>query len=71
MAFVDVPDPIEIMLAGFTDAVDTNIPLKLADHHLFIDEKKHFAMADGPNSADHIQKALFQKSPGKVLISGR
>jgi len=71
VSFVDVPDPLEILLAGFTDAVDTDIPFKLADHHLFIDEMKHFAMKGDPNSADHIGKALLQKSLGKVLISGR
>lgn len=66
--FVDVRDPIEIMFVGFTDAVDTNIPYKLADRDAFIDDKKHFAMQDNPEFAAEIEKALRQKGLDETAL---
>ena len=44
LLFIDVRDPVEIMFIGFTDAVDRNIPFKLADRSRFLEDKGRFAM---------------------------
>lgn len=66
--FVDVRDPIEIMFVGFTDAVDLNVPFKLADRQVFIEDKKHFAMQPNPDFASAIEQALTRKGLDKSAL---
>lgn len=66
--FVDVRDPVEIMFVGFTDAVDINVPFKLADRHEFLEEKKHFAMKANPDFVPGIERALAQKGLDKSAL---
>lgn len=66
--FVDVRDPVEIMFVGFTDAVDVNVPFKLADRHEFLDDKKHFAMKANPDFVSGIERALAQKGLDKHAL---
>jgi rhodanese-related sulfurtransferase len=66
--FVDVRDPIEIMFVGFADAVDINVPFKLADRYDFVAEKKHFAMKVNPEFVADIEKALQHKGLDKDAL---
>lgn len=68
LLFVDVRDPIEIMFVGFTDAVDLNVPFKLADRQVFIEDKKHFAMQANPDFASAIEQALKRKGLDKNAL---
>lgn len=63
--FIDVRDPVEIMFIGFTDAVDRNIPFKLADRTEFLDDKGRFAMNTNPNFTDDVENALKEKGLNK------
>ena len=65
LLFVDVRDPIEIMFVGFTDAVDINIPFKLADRTQFNEDKGSFAMQSNPDFVSGIEKALKAKGLDK------
>ena len=66
--FVDVRDPIEIMFVGFTDTVDLNVPFKLADRQVFIEDKKHFAMQANPDFTSAIEQALTRKGLDKSAL---
>lgn len=61
LLFVDVRDPVEIMFIGFTDAIDKNIPFKLADRSDFLADKGRFAMNTNPEFASQIEQALKEK----------
>ena len=65
LLFVDIRDPIEIMFVGFTDAVDINIPFKLADRTQFNESKGSFAMQSNPEFVNEIEKALEAKGLDK------
>ncbi|WP_246123426.1 MULTISPECIES: rhodanese-like domain-containing protein [Marinobacter] len=68
MLFVDVRDPVEIMFIGFTDAVDTNIPFKLADRSKFLADKGRFAMNPNPDFAASVEQALKDKRLNKDAL---
>lgn len=68
MLFVDVRDPVEIMFIGFTDAVDKNIPFKLADRSAFLADKGRFAMNTNPNFAAGVEQALKDKGLSKDAL---
>lgn len=68
LLFVDVRDPIEIMFIGFTDAVDKNIPFKLADRSTFLAKKGRFAMGNNPDFATNVEQALKDKGLGKDAL---
>ncbi len=68
MLFVDVRDPIEIMFIGFTDAVDKNIPFKLAERSTFLADKGRFAMKTNPDFAAEVEEALKDKGLSKDAL---
>lgn len=59
--FIDVRDPVEIMLVGFTDAVDGNIPFKLVDRNRFNEKKARFTMRTNPDFVAGVERALAAK----------
>lgn len=63
--FVDVRDPVEIMFTGFTDMVDVNIPLMVADRAKWNDKKSVFAMVDNTRFEADIAAALAARNLGK------
>lgn len=63
--FVDVRDPIEIMFTGFTDVVDINIPIQIADRSRWNAKKPVFAMDGNPRFAADIAAALEARGLGK------
>lgn len=63
--FVDVRDPIEIMFTGFTDVVDVNIPIQLANRTRWHDSKPVFAMEPNPEFAADVAAALAARGLGK------
>lgn len=65
MLFVDVRDPIEIMFTGFTDAVDINIPFKIANRSSWHKKKPVFEMKVNTNFEQDLEAALKSRGLGK------
>lgn len=63
--FVDVRDPIEIMFTGFTDVVDVNIPIQIADRSRWSDKKPVYAMLNNPNFEADIAATLAKRGLDK------
>jgi rhodanese-related sulfurtransferase len=63
--FVDVRDPIEIMFTGYTDAVDINIPYKLANRDEWNPKKPVFKMETNPMFEQQIAAALEERGMDK------
>lgn len=59
--FIDVRDPVEIMFIGFTDAVDKNIPFRLADRQNWNEKKGVFRMVPNANFVQQVDAALADK----------
>ncbi|MCH8498280.1 MAG: sulfurtransferase [Marinobacter sp.] len=65
LLFIDVRDPVEIMFTGFTDVVDLNIPLELADPYDFVEERAVFRMNRNPDFIAQVDAALAAKGLGR------
>jgi len=65
LLFIDVRDPVEIMFIGFTDAVDRNIPFKLANRSRFLKDKGRFAMNMNKDFVADVETALAEKGLSK------
>lgn len=65
--FVDVRDPIEIMFTGFTDVVDVNIPIQIADRARWNDKKPVYVMAMNPRFEADIAAALQARELSKDI----
>jgi rhodanese-related sulfurtransferase len=59
--FVDVRDPVEIMFTGFTNAVDANIPFKVANPNRWNPKKSVYLMERNPDFEKQIAAALEQR----------
>jgi len=56
--FIDVRDPVEIMLIGFTDEVDLNIPYLMVDRSQWDTKKKRFHLYKNPDFISQVKAAL-------------
>jgi rhodanese-related sulfurtransferase len=63
--FVDVRDPVEIMFAGFADAVDVNVPLLLSNPAKWNEKKSAFAMEPNPGFVSGVEAALLARGLDK------
>ncbi|HDP90172.1 MAG TPA: sulfurtransferase [Thioalkalivibrio sp.] len=63
--FIDVRDPIEIMFTGFTDVVDINIPILLANPSKWHPSKPVFAMEENPDFEPMVAAALAERGLDK------
>lgn len=64
LLFVDVRDPLEIQFTGFSDVVDLNIPLLVADRSAWNEQRNRFQMVINEDFIEQIRKALEQRGPG-------
>lgn len=61
LLFIDVRDPVEIMFIGFTDAVDANIPFRMADRTEWSEKKRIFKMKPNKAFIEQVDAALAAK----------
>jgi len=55
---IDVRDPVEIAVTGYTKMVDINVPLKLIDFAHWDEESQSYGSVENPHFAEDMQKRL-------------
>lgn len=63
--FVDVRDPVEIMLIGGTDVAHVNVPFLLINRQQWDDKRGIFALEPNPDFVAQLERELARRGLGK------